>query len=60
MVCQQFQTIYILFICLGLPCSVQAQFEITGRIIDGTTKPLPYATILPNLAIADLDGNFQS
>lgn len=51
--------IYLVFL---FTCSVQAQFAVTGRIIDGTTKkPLSYATVstLQSITIADLDGNFR-
>ncbi len=52
---------YLLYLVLFLTSSVQAQFEISGRIIDETTKkPLSFASIsTPNsFFIADLDGNF--
>lgn len=52
---------HLIYLILLFTCSVQAQFEITGRIIDATTKkPLPFASIAsPNsFSIADVDGNF--
>ena len=52
---------HLIYLVLLFTCSVQAQFEITGRIIDDSTKkPLPYATIFTHnsFAIADLDGKF--
>ena len=52
---------HLFYLVLLFTCSVQAQFDLTGRIIDGTTKkPLPFASIstLHSFTIADLDGNF--
>jgi hypothetical protein len=52
---------HLIYLVLLFTCSVQAQFEITGRIIDGITKkPLPFATLSTphSFTIADLDGNF--
>ena len=53
---------HLIYLVLLITCSVQAQFEITGRIINGTTKkPLPFASISTknSFNIADLDGNFN-
>ena len=53
---------HLIYLVLLFTCSVQAQFEITGRIIDGTTKkPLPFASVSTknSFNIADLDGNFN-
>lgn len=52
---------YLFYLVVLLTCSVQAQFDITGRIIDATTKkPLPFASVTTSnsFSIADLDGNF--
>jgi hypothetical protein len=52
---------HLIFVVLLLVSSVQAQFEITGRIIDASTKkPLPFASIFTqnSFTVADLDGNF--
>ena len=51
----------LIYLVLLFTCSVQAQFEITGRIIDGTTKkPLPFASIATSNSfnVGDVDGNF--
>lgn len=53
---------HLIYLVLLFTFSVQAQFEVTGRIIDGTTKkPLSYATVSTqqSITIADLDGNFR-
>ena len=52
---------HLIYLVLLITCSVQAQFEITGRIIDGTTKkPLPFASISTSnsFSVGDVDGNF--
>jgi hypothetical protein len=52
---------HLVYLVFFLTCTVQAQFEITGRIVDAITKkPLPFASITtPNsFTITDLDGNF--
>ncbi|CAM4033737.1 DUF5686 domain-containing protein [Flavobacterium antarcticum] len=52
---------HLIYLVLLITCSVQAQFEITGRIIDGTTKkPLPFASISTSnsFIVGDVDGNF--
>lgn len=52
---------YFAYLVFLFTCSVQAQFEITGRIIDGTTKkPLPFASLSTStsFSVADIDGNF--
>jgi len=49
------------FFLLFFTTFVQAQFELSGRIIDATTKkPLPFASISTpsSFTVADLDGNF--
>ena len=52
---------YLFFLALLFTSSVQAQFELTGQIIDAATKkPLPFASISTSTSftIADLDGAF--
>lgn len=52
---------YVVFFLLIFSSSVQAQFEMNGKVIDAITKkPLPFASIFsPNsFSVADFDGNY--